>query len=178
VSRHVAEGMTTFDAVNAVMDQSNHIGYVVGMMDPDTWCRGTGGDPQKRLAALRNFDPNSDESRKALQFLKAHNTVIDPTLTVFEMFMRTGNRPFESLEPGVAKVAPALSTQLRNVGPGAAGAELGEARFVVSLKTVQALHRAGIPVVVGTDQTVPGHSVHRQMALKVTADSTPVAAVE
>ena len=178
VTGHVPEGMTTFDGVNAGMDQINHIGYVVGMMDPATSGRGTGGDPQKRLAALRNFDPNSEESRKALQFLKAHNTVIDPTLTVFEMFMRTGNRPFESLEPGVAKVAPALSTQLRNVGPGAAGAELGEARFAVSLKTVGALHRAGIPIVVGTDQTVPGHSVHREMELYVEAGFTPVEALQ
>src|SRR5438445_410297 len=83
----------------------------------------------------------------------------------------------ESLEV-VAKVAPALSTQLRNVGPGAAGAELGEARFAVSLKTVGALHRAGIPIVVGTDQTVPGHSVHREMELYVEAGFTPVEALQ
>jgi hypothetical protein len=178
VTGHVPEGMTGFDGVNAGMDQINHITYVVGMMDPGIPGRGSGATPQQRLTALRNFDPDSEQSRKALQFLKAHNTVIDPTLTVFEMFMRTGKRPFESLEPGVAKVAPALATQLRNVGPGPAGAELGEARFAVSLKAVAALHRAGIPIVVGTDQTVPGHSVHREMELYVEAGFTPMEALQ
>jgi imidazolonepropionase-like amidohydrolase len=176
VTGHIPEGMTGFDGVNVGMDQINHINYVVGMMDHGI--PGRGADPQQRLKALRDFDPDSEQSRKALQFLKAHNTVIDPTLTVLEMFMRTGKRPFESLEPGVAKVAPALATQLRNVGPGPAGAELGEARFAVSLKAVAALHRAGIPIVVGTDQTVPGHSVHREMELYVEAGFTPMEALQ
>lgn len=176
VTGHIPEGMTGFDGVNAGMDQINHIGYVFSMMDPGI--PGRGADPQQRLTALRNFDPDSEQSRKTLQFLKAHNTVIDPTLALFEMFMRTGNRPFESLEPGAAKVAPALATQLRNVGPGPAGAELGDARFAVFLKTVAALHRAGIPIVVGTDQAVPGHSVHREMELYVEAGFTPMEALQ
>jgi hypothetical protein len=178
VTGHVPEGMTGFDGVNAGMDHINHIVYVVGMMDPKSSGRGGGTDTQQRLAALRSFDPDSEQSRKALQFLKAHNTLVDPTLTVFEMFMRTGKRAFESLEPGVRKVAPALATQLRNVGPGPAGAELGEARFAVCLKAVAALHRAGIPIVVGTDQTVPGHSVHREMELYVEAGFTPMEALQ
>jgi hypothetical protein len=178
VTGHVPEGMTGFDGVNAGMDHINHIVYVVGMMDPKSSGRGGGTDTQQRLAALRSFDPDSEQSRKALQFLKAHNTLVDPTLTVFEMFMRTGKRAFESLEPGVGKVAPALATQLRNVGPGPAGAELGEARFAVCLKAVAALHRAGIPIVVGTDQTVPGHSVHREMELYVEAGFTPMEALQ
>jgi len=178
VTGHIPDGMTGFDGVNAGMDQINHISYVASMMDPAIAGRESGAAPQQRLVALRNFDPDSEQSRKALQFLKAHHTVIDPTLTVFEMFMRTGKRPFESLEPGVAKVAPALATQLRNVGPGPAGAELGEARFAVSQKAVAALHRAGIPIVVGTDQTVPGHSVHREMELYVEAGFTPMEALQ
>src|ERR1700674_1162453 len=178
VTGHVPEGMTGFDAVNAGMDQINHIIYVFRMMNPATPGRGVGGDAQQKLAALRNFNPDSEESKKALQFLKSHNTDIDPTLTVFEMFMRTGKRPFESFEPGVSKVAPALSAQLRNVGPGPAGAEIGEARVGVSLKTVAAMHGAGIPIVVGTDQTVPGHSVHREMELYVEAGFTPMEALQ
>ena len=178
VTGHVPEGMTGFDGVNAGMDQINHITYVAAMMDPGIGGRGSGVDPQKRLAALRNFDPDSEQSRKAIQYLKLHNTVIDPTLAIFEMLMRTGKRPLESFEPGVAKVAPALSAQLRNSGPGAARAELGEARFAVFLKTVAALHRAGILIVVGTDQTVPGHSVHREMELYVEAGFTPMEALQ
>ena len=75
-------------------------------------------------------------------------------------------------------MAPALATQLRNVGPGEVGADLGEARFAASLKAVAALHRAGVPIVVGTDQTVPGHSVHREMELYVEAGFTPLEALQ
>ena len=178
VTGHVPEGMTGFDAVDAGMDQINHITYVARMMDPSISGRGAGEERQKRLAALRGFDTDSEQSKKTIQFLKAHNTVVDPTLTLFEMFTRTGNRPFESFEPGVAKVAPALATQLRNVGPGPPGAEMGEARFAAYLKTVAALHREGIPIVVGTDQTVPGHSVHREMELYVEAGFTPMEALQ
>jgi imidazolonepropionase-like amidohydrolase len=55
---------------------------------------------------------------------------------------------------------------------------LGEARFAAYMKAVAALHRAGVPIVVGTDQTVPGHSVHREMELYVEAGFTPMEALQ
>src|SRR5215510_6327138 len=79
-----------------------------------------------------------------------------------------------TFEPGVAKVAFALSAQLRRGSTDAASAEFGKARFAVLVKAVAALHRAGVPVVVGTDQAVPGHSVHRSMELFVEAGFTPM----
>ena len=178
VTGHVPQGLNGFDAVTAGMDQINHISYVVQMMAPEIPGGGPAANRPEVLNALRNFDPDSEASRKAIQFLKSHGTVVDPTLTVFEMFQRTGRKPLASFEPGVARVAPALSTQLRNVGPGPARADLGEARFATSLKAVAALHRAGVPIVVGTDQTVPGHSVHREMELYVEAGFTPMEALQ
>jgi imidazolonepropionase-like amidohydrolase len=178
VTGHIPVGLTGFDGVNAGMDQINHINYVVRMMAPEMPAGRGAANAQQILNALRNFDPDSDNSRKALQFLKTHGTVIDPTLTIFELLQRTGRVPLENYEPGVAKVAPALATQLRNAGPGVAGADLGEARFAAALKAVSALHRAGIPIVVGTDQTVPGHSVHREMELYVEAGFTPMEALQ
>jgi Amidohydrolase family len=178
VTGHIPEGMTGFDGVNSGMDQINHITYIVRMMAPDIPSgRGAANQPET-LKAYRNFDPDSEQSRKAIQFLKAHGTVVDPTLAVFEMFQRTGRKPLESFEPGVAKVAPALSVQLQNVGPGPGRADLGEAQFAGELKAVSALHRAGIPIVAGTDQTVPGHSLHREMELYVEAGFTPMEALQ
>jgi hypothetical protein len=178
VTGHIPEGLTGFDGVNAGMDQINHITYIVRMMAPDIpGGRGAANSPET-LKAFRNFDPNSEQSQKAIQFLKSHGTVVDPTLAVFEMFQRTGRKPLESFEPGVAKVAPALSVQLRNVGPGPARADLGQAQFAAELKAVSALHRAGVPIVAGTDQTVPGHSVHRELELYVEAGFTPMEALQ
>ena len=50
--------------------------------------------------------------------------------------------------------------------------------FGAYLKSVKALHNAKIPLVVGTDQTVPGHSVHRAMELFVEAGFTPMEALQ
>lgn len=174
VTGHIPEGLTAFDGVAAGMDQINHISYIVRMMAPEI----PQGNGPEVLDALRNFDPDSEQSQKAIQFLIAHGTVVDPTLAIFEMSQRTGRKPLASFEPGVAKVAPALSSQLRNVGPGSARADLGEARFAAYMKAVAALHRAGVPIVVGTDQTVPGHSVHREMELYVEAGFTPMEALQ
>jgi imidazolonepropionase-like amidohydrolase len=46
------------------------------------------------------------------------------------------------------------------------------------LNTIGALHRAGIPIVAGTDQVVPGHSLHREIELYVKAGFTPMEAIQ
>ena len=46
------------------------------------------------------------------------------------------------------------------------------------MEIVGALHRAGIPIVAGTDQTVPGHSLHREIELYVQAGFTPMEAIQ
>ena len=45
-------------------------------------------------------------------------------------------------------------------------------------RIVKALHDAGVPVVVGTDEGVPGHSVHREIELYVEAGFTPMEAIQ
>jgi imidazolonepropionase-like amidohydrolase len=50
--------------------------------------------------------------------------------------------------------------------------------FEKELEIVGALHKAGIPVVAGTDQTVPGHSLHREIELYVQAGFTPMEAIQ
>jgi imidazolonepropionase-like amidohydrolase len=41
-----------------------------------------------------------------------------------------------------------------------------------------ALHRAGVPIVAGTDQQVPGHSLHRELELYVQCGFTPLEAIQ
>jgi imidazolonepropionase-like amidohydrolase len=78
----------------------------------------------------------------------------------------------------VNKVAPELAEQLTDVGPPTERSALGEQVFKKELAIVGALHRAGIPVVAGTDQTVPGYSLHREMELYVQAGFTPMEAIQ
>ena len=43
---------------------------------------------------------------------------------------------------------------------------------------LRALHRAGVPIVAGTDQAIPGHSLHRELELYVAAGFTPLEAIQ
>ena len=43
---------------------------------------------------------------------------------------------------------------------------------------IGALHRAGITIVAGTDQTVPGYSLHREIELYAQAGFTPMEAIQ
>ena len=49
--------------------------------------------------------------------------------------------------------------------------------FVSGLSILGALHRAGVRIVAGTDTTVPGHSLHRELELYVKAGFTPMEAI-
>ena len=46
------------------------------------------------------------------------------------------------------------------------------------LELIGALHRAGVPIVAGTDQGVPGHSLYREIELYVEAGFTPLEALQ
>jgi imidazolonepropionase-like amidohydrolase len=48
----------------------------------------------------------------------------------------------------------------------------------VLLKITGALHRAGVPIVGGTDVGVPGHTLHRELERYVKAGMTPLEAIQ
>jgi hypothetical protein len=178
VTGHVPFGMNLYDAVNAGFDQINHISYVFDVMDSDFPKLRFSGKNDELLANLQNFNPDSPDGVKAVAFLKNHGTVIDPTMTIMEMFNRTGQKHLGDFEPGVAKAAPALAEQLKNIGTDLSSAQIRNTEFTDLMKVLRALHRAGVPIVVGTDQSVPGHSVHREMELHVEAGFTPMEALQ
>jgi imidazolonepropionase-like amidohydrolase len=175
VTGHIPEGLTAYQAIEAGQDQINHIGYIADIMKaplPENASR------LDRFKAGANIDLQSPEAQKALAFLKDHHTVVDPTIALMEFFTATTAKPPASFEPGVNKVAPELAEQLTDVAPPNDRSEIGEKVFEKELAIIGALHRAGIPVVAGTDQTVPGHSLHREIELYVQAGFTPMEAIQ
>jgi len=111
---------------------------------------------------------------KLVQFLKQHGTVVDPTLALMEL----GSSTIADVEPGVKKVAPELAEQFAGGGPPADIAPDLKRIFQLELQTVGALNRAGVPIVAGKDQAVPGHSLHREIELYVQAGFTPMEAIQ
>ncbi|MGB8542672.1 MAG: amidohydrolase family protein [Candidatus Acidiferrales bacterium] len=175
VTGHVPEGLTAYQAIDAGQDQINHIGYIADIMLPPL---PTNASPLERLKASGDIDLNSPEVQKAISFLVQHGTVVDPTLAIFEFFTANTSKPPVSIEPGVAKVAPELATILAETGPPSPAAPLIDKAFQKEVAIVGALHHAGIPIVAGTDQTVPGFSLYREIELYVEAGFTPMEAIQ
>jgi imidazolonepropionase-like amidohydrolase len=175
VTGHVPEGLNAYQTVAAGQDQINHIVYVRDIMHAPF---PADMDRIDRAKARATLDLESPEAKKALAFLKDHHTVVDPTMAVYEFFTVSTAKPPASFEPGVNKVAPELAEQLTDVEPPTEYSALGEQILEKELAIVGALHRAGIPVVAGTDQTVPGFSLHREIELYVQAGFTPMEAIQ
>jgi imidazolonepropionase-like amidohydrolase len=175
VTGHVPEGLNAYQVIEAGQDQINHIDYIANIMHAPLPADTSRADRRKAMA---DIDLNSAEAEKALSFLKAHGTVVDPTVALFELFTATTAKPVVSFEPGVAKIAPELAEQLTGVEPPSEQSEVIERIFAKDLAIVGALHRAGVQIVAGTDQAVPGYSLHREIELYARAGFTPMEAIQ
>jgi len=90
----------------------------------------------------------------------------------------TTAKPPASFEPGVTKVAPELAAQLIEVDLPSRYSALMDSILTKELSILGILHRAGITIVAGTDQSVPGHSVYREIELYVQAGFSPQEALQ
>jgi len=152
VTGHVPDGINAFQAIDAGMDQINHAEYIADVSYPDV---------EKVIATMR-----------------AHKTVLDPTLALYELLSRPFTQKIEAFEPGIAHVARELATPLAGFGSSPEVAPFRRRRFDDEVALVGTLHKAGIPIVAGTDQSVPGFSLHREIELYVKAGFTPLGALQ
>ncbi len=177
VTGHVPQGIGAVAAVEAGFDQINHLSYLVRALLPPAY------DPAKRLSpaelsrALSELDVESPSARQTIAFLREHGTVVDPTIALGEIGTHT-RAEIEAAEPGLAKIAPPLRVALAGLGVTPADAERLHAIWRANLAVLGALHRAGVPIVAGTDQAIPGHSMHRELELYVEAGFTPLEAIQ
>ena len=168
VTGHVPIGMNALQAVEAGMDEISHLNFVAGGFFPKN----------ARDDFEVGIDLDSPDSKNALRVFKEHSTVVDSTIAVLELIIRPKNMPIESFEPGVANVAPELIEQIQKKGAPAEQAEAIRLVMETLLTIIGALHRAGVPIVPGTDVGVPGHTLHRELELYVKAGMTPMEAIQ
>lgn len=172
VTGHVPEGMTAIEAVHDGLDQINHIAYEVPYFSHPVL--GADGKPDRSKPPVLELD--GPHSRDLLSTLKAHHTILDPTVVVYEMFLHT--QPFQQLEPGVSHVPAQLREALDQPLPAGDRAALVAGRLQAMKASLRELHKAGIPIVAGTDQSVPGYSLHRELEIYVEAGFTPLEAIQ
>ncbi|HEV8118079.1 MAG TPA: amidohydrolase family protein [Thermoanaerobaculia bacterium] len=177
VTGHIPNGIGAVHAVEAGMDQINHLQYVVRALFPLSF------DPDARLPqpvlfkAMREIDVSSPSSKTTLEFFRAKNVVIDPTMALAELNTHTSEE-IAKIEPGLVKVAEPLKATLGTFGVPREQAENGHALWQKNLDVLRELHRLGVPIVAGTDQAVPGHSLHREIEIYASAGFTPIEAIQ
>ncbi len=177
VTGHVPNGIGAVHAVEAGMDQINHLQYVARALLPPSY------DPDARLPgpilqkAALEVDLASPSAKAAIEFLRSRHVVVDPTMALGEFGTHTAEENARA-EPGLPKVAEPLRQQLGTMGVAPDQRGKMHALWKLSLDILRALHRAGVPIVAGTDQAVPGHSIHREMEIYVSAGFTPMEAIQ
>lgn len=170
VTGHVPNGMNALEAVEAGMDQINHVRYLPPVLFPPDFKPVPGVQP--------TVDVNSPEAKAAIELFKKHNTVFDPTLVIYELFLHPASKPFSDFEPGAAKLPRELYAPINNTGVPPEREKQAQENLNLFLNIVGTLHKQGLTVVAGTDQVVPGHSLRREIELYVQAGFTPMEAIQ
>lgn len=165
VTGHVPKAVNTFEGVEDGMDQINHLNYVSRMFRSSEDAEGP-------------IDLSSDASRKAIAFLKAHHTVVDPTVGWGEMAGHSKEVDVASFEPGILHAPFVLDAKFRAMGSSTTSAAQMKTRIAQNLEVVDALYKAGIPIVPGSDTGLPGYGLVRELQLYVQAGLTPFEAIQ
>lgn len=159
VTGHVPEGMTSEQAVKDGFDGINHIHFVARDLLH-----------MERNKPLPPLDFTAPDATRQLALFREHHIVFDDTIVLFETQMHPETTPLSAIEPGITHVAPELAAALDSPGVKPDRAK----RYDYLLATLRELHRQGLTIVAGTDQSIPGYSLHRELEIYVQAGFTPM----
>ena len=172
VSGHVPAFLRARDVVEAGFDEVNHINQVVlnFLVDARTDTRTLQRFylPAEKTA---DIDFEGPAVREFVALLKSRGTVIDPTLTTFD-FLRQRDGEISQAYVAVAENLPAtLQRGLLSGGmeiPNERVHALYNRSYERMVNFAGMLHRAGVPLVAGTD-AIPGFTLQRELELYVQA---------
>ncbi|HSL82853.1 MAG TPA: amidohydrolase family protein, partial [Thermoanaerobaculia bacterium] len=172
LSGHVPQGLTAAEAVRLGFHELQHVNFLFlnfwGDEEIDTRTPARFTEVAARAAAV---DLGSQEVERFVKLLAKRRIEVDPTLAIFEgMFL---SRPGE-VSPGYRAVADRLPPQVRRgfLGGGLQPPEGMDGTYRESFRRmvemVGRLHRAGVPLLAGTDG-LAGFTLHRELELYVEA---------
>lgn len=172
VGGHVPAFMRAEEAVRAGYDELHHINQVMlnFLVKPKDDTRTLlrfylVGDNANRI------DLAGAQARAFVRLLRQRGTVVDPTVATFEAMF---NQLPGEIDPGMAAVAANLPAAVQrgllsnSMDVNAGNVQRFRASWSKLLELVQRMHRAGVPLVAGTDG-VPGFTLHRELELYVQA---------
>jgi imidazolonepropionase-like amidohydrolase len=170
VTGHVPSGMRILEAVEAGMDEINHISSYPQAFFPRSFSPPRGEVPK--------VDFNSEAAINAFKIFKERNIVFDPTMALVEFSNHPARIPVEDFEPGVNKLPIEMMAATKNTGIPEANEKLGKDFLDSYSQILAALHKNGLAIVAGTDNAVLGFSLKRELELYVKAGFTPMEAIQ
>lgn len=181
VHGHIPAGMRTTDAIAAGYDEITHIYFVMMQAMPDSVVSVSNGmarfEGPGRYA--RTVDLSAEPMKSLIAEMAARKIAVDPTLVVAEsLFVPENGDLGAAYAPYVGTLPPSVERGFRQ-GGFAVPKDLTRADYRASFARLRdlvgALHRAGVPIVAGTDGS--GLELVRELELYVEAGFTPAEAL-
>lgn len=170
VSGHVPSGMIAEQFIRDGADEIQHMNFIFLNFMPDVKETRTPArfiEPGKRAAAI---DLNSPQVNDFIALLKAHHTVIDPTMAAWEdTYLDRPGQPaiadaylFDRLPVQVQRGSKTAGGALSASDP--ATDKLYRASYANMVRMVKKLYDSGVQIVAGTDQE-SGYALHRELEI-------------
>jgi imidazolonepropionase-like amidohydrolase len=163
VTGHVPAAINAFEGVEDGMDQINHLQFVTRSMKADD---------------AAPLDLSSQRAQSLIALLKSKQIVVDPTVGWGEMAGHPKSFEVAMFEPGIKAAPFTLASKFAAMGVPAADEAKFRARMQTNLEVIQALFRAGVPIVAGSDTGLIGFGLDRELELYVGAGMTPMQAIQ
>lgn len=157
VNGHVPARMRPLEAVRAGYNELTHINFVVMQLMPQAVVdkANTAARIEGPAKYAKDLDLGSPEARAMLAELKRRGTWVDPSLVVFEWSLASeGGPPQAPVAAYIDSVPPLVARGFRGGGhPLIENLTRADYRksFAKLVELTGALHKAGVPIVAGTD---------------------------
>jgi imidazolonepropionase-like amidohydrolase len=183
VHGHIPAGMRPLDAVHAGYDEITHINFVMMQAMPQDVVdkANTAARIEGPAKYAKDVDLNAPPMRNFIAELARRHTYVDPTLVAFEdQFMKEkGGEPGPATAPYADIVPAAVTRSFKSEGyplvNGLTRADFQKS-FAKMVALTGALHKAGVPIVAGTDGE--GMELVRELELYHQAGFTPAEAIQ
>ncbi|NEX94510.1 amidohydrolase family protein [Caulobacter sp. 17J65-9] len=181
VHGHVPAGMRPAQAIAAGYDEVTHIYFVAMQAMPDDVVNHSNGIQRFQGVGryAKDMDLNAEPMKSLIADMAKRGTAVDPTLVVAEsLFVPENGDLSPSYAPYVGTLPPTVERGFRQGGfapaDGTTRADF-RASFKKLVELVGVMHKAGVPIVAGTDGS--GLELVRELELYVEAGFTPAEAL-
>ncbi|WP_118856785.1 amidohydrolase family protein [Sphingomonas mesophila] len=182
VHGHVPATMKPSEAVAAGYDELTHLNFVVMEAMPKAVVdkSNTRARMEGPAKYFKDVDLDAEPMKGFIAELARRKTAVDPTIVIFEGFLtQDGGTPAPAYAPYMGIISPVLDRSFRSGGyPLVEGYTRDDYRksYANMVKLIGKLHRAGVPIVAGTDGW--GIELVRELEIYQQAGMTPAEALQ